>query len=132
MESIQELIKFTKNMVLLYVEDNVSTRESTVEFLDNLFKNIIQAEDGKEGLELFHRHKIDLIISDVNMPKLSGIEMSKSIREIDQNIPILMFSAHNEQQYLTQTNELGVNGYLLKPLDVEQFLEKLWKIVLEL
>ncbi len=128
MHNIQNIIKYTQDLKLLYVEDHQDTRESTLLALENLFDNIIVGVDGKDGLDKFmNNSNIDIIISDINMPHMDGLEMSKEILAIQPNIPIFIFSAHNESNYFVDAIKIGVEGYLLKPLNMEQFLQVLTK-----
>ena len=126
--TISDIIAKTKDLKLLYVEDNDETREATLFFLENLFDNIIIAKDGLDGLNKFKENKdIDIVISDINMPKIDGLEMSKKILEINPEIPLLIFSAHNDSKYFIDAIKIGVEGYLLKPLDTDQFIQALNK-----
>jgi PAS domain S-box-containing protein len=115
------------NTTVLYVEDNDEIRESVHQGLKLALDNIFIAKDGQEGLEIFqeNRQKIDLIISDINMPNLNGIEMSKEIKNISSNIPIIFTSAHNDSEYLLQAIELGINAFVQKPIDIVVLLEKI-------
>ncbi|MCK5294605.1 MAG: response regulator [Arcobacteraceae bacterium] len=125
MDNIEELLKCTKNLTLLYVEDNQENRISALSFLENLFTNIIIGIDGLDGLEKFNNNKIDIIITDINMPKMDGLEMSKNIKNINSNIPILLLSAYNEKGFCEIANNIGVDGYLYKPVQMDQFLQEL-------
>ncbi len=130
MIDIKEIIQYTKHMTLLYVEDNKDTRVATLGILNNLFDNIIVGIDGQDGLDKFKDNKdIDLVISDINMPKLNGINMSEQILIIDPNMAIFIFSAHNESNYFLDAIELGIEGYFLKPLNINQFLKSLTKYI---
>ena len=126
---LKQLALMSKNLKLLYVEDDVSARERTLKLLENFFKDITVAVDGQDGLNKFKLQKFDLILSDINMPNLSGLEMLENIREIDKNIPILMLSAHNDSDYFLQAISLDIDGYILKPLDSQQFIKAIYKIV---
>jgi len=128
MDNIEEIIKYSQNLKLLYVEDNQEARESTQIILEEFFTNIVIAVDGSDGLEKYKSENIDLIITDINMPKMNGLEMTKLIREIDSDVPILVLSAYNESGYFIDSIKLGVEGYLLKPIDLEQFLSVLVKV----
>jgi len=129
MMTMTELLGETQDLTLLYVEDNEETREGTLFFLENLFKNIVIAIDGEDGLEKFKTNDIDIVISDINMPRMDGLEMSKEILKIDSEVPILIFSAHNESRFFLDAIQIGIEGYLLKPLDTDQFLIALSKAV---
>ncbi len=126
---MKELMKFAKKLSVLYVEDDKEARESTLGLLDNIFDNITVAVDGEDGLDAFTKHSFDLILSDINMPKMNGIEMITKIREVDKNIPILILSAYNESGYFIETIKQGVEGYLLKPIDLNQFIDMINKVI---
>ena len=137
MIDIKQILKYTKNLKLLYVEDNKEAREAIQPVLQNFFDNIEIAYDGQEGLEKFDQanqkhQKFDLVLTDINMPRLNGLEMIESIRKIDSNIPILVLSAYNESEYFMDSIKFGVDGYLLKPIDMKQFLAVLKKIISKL
>lgn len=126
---LKALIESSIQLNLLVVEDDDTMRDATVEFLSTFFQNIISAVDGKEALEKFHKNDIDLIITDINMPKMNGLELISQIREINSDLPILILSAHTESKYFTESIKYSVDGYLLKPFDVQQFFFILSKII---
>ena len=126
---MKELMKFARQLNVLYVEDNEEARESTLGLLDNIFDNITTAVNGEDGLNQFRKDNFDLILSDINMPKMNGIEMITKIREIDKDIPILILSAYNESGYFIETIKQGVEGYLLKPIDLNQFIDMINKAI---
>jgi len=128
LKELQEMIRFLKKLKLLYVEDNKETRESTLLILEDFFNKIEVANDGKEGLEIFRTFEIDLIITDINMPCLDGLNMIKEIRKLDKDIPALILSSYNELTFFKESINVGVDGYLLKPIDVTQFIHMLQKI----
>jgi len=129
LDNIDQLIVYTKGLNLLYVEDNLDARETTLFLLEDFFDNVVVATNGEEGLEKFKEHNIDLIITDINMPKLNGLDMIREIREIDKEILIFVLSAYNESGFFMESIKLGVEGYLLKPIEIDQFLGILNKIV---
>jgi len=129
MYNLEEIIKSTSDIRLLYVEDNEQARLSTLSLLSEFFKNIIVAEDGSKGLEKFYSNEIDLIITDINMPHLSGLDMIEKIRSENKEIPIVLLSAYSEIEYFKRSISLGVDGYLFKPLELGQFFELIYKIV---
>jgi len=131
MSSIEQVIEFSKDLLILYVEDNEYTRESTLLILEDIFGDIIIAVDGVDALEKFKKdqHKIDMVITDINMPNMNGLELSKEIKEIDVNMPIFIFSAHNEASLFLDAIRIGVDGYLLKPFDIDQFTKVLYKSI---
>ncbi len=132
MYNLEEMIDFLKDKKLLYVEDNLEARESTIGILEEFFSNIIIAEDGEEGLEKFKNSDIDLIITDINMPKMNGLDMINKIRDIDEDVFVLVLSAYNESGFFMDSIRLGVDGYLLKPIEIEQFISILQKVTQKL
>ena len=126
---MKKLMKFAQGLQVLYVEDNEEARESTLGLLDNIFDNITTAVNGEDGLEKFKKDNFDLILTDINMPKMNGIEMITKIRELNRDIPILILSAYNESGYFIETIKQGVEGYLLKPIDLSQFVDMINKAV---
>ncbi len=128
-EKIQQLIRKSKNLHILYVEDNPETRESMLHMLNRFFDYVSSAVDGQDGIDQFDSNIHDLVLTDLNMPKLNGMDMIAKIRTIDTNIPILLLSAHNETSYTNQTKQFDIEGYLFKPIELKQFLEILNKVV---
>ncbi len=126
---MEKIISYSHRLKLLYVEDDFDARDSTMAIFSEFFDKIIPASDGLEGLEIFEKSEIDLIITDINMPRMNGLQMIKKIREQNRDIPILVLSAHNESEYFMSSIKLGVDGYLLKPIDFEQFIGVLDNIV---
>lgn len=127
-EKYKKIIDKCKKISLLYVEDNKDSRISSLQIFEEFFKNITIAKDGKEGLEKFKKNKIDLIITDINMPNMNGLEMISEIKKIDELITILVLSAHNETKYFLESIKLGIDGFMLKPLDIESLLSSLDRV----
>ena len=128
MIDFKQLMDVTINKTLLYIEDDEFSRIATIELFEDFFKQIIVAKNGKEGLELYNANKIDVIITDLNMPIMGGDIMVEKIREIDKNIPILIFSAYNEEKILNKLESFDIQGYLFKPMQFEQISNQLIKI----
>ena len=129
MIDIDETLKYSQKLHLLYVEDNEDAREMTAMILEDYFDNITIAVDGKDGYEKFKNSKIDLIITDINMPNMDGLEMSKKIREIDRDVSIIILSAHNEDDFFMNSIQIGINGYLLKPINIEQLTKQIHIVI---
>jgi len=117
--------KELKRLTLLYVEDEEVTRNTFLRSLNRMFGKVLTAKDGLEGLEVFKQEKIDLILTDINMPKMTGLELAIEVKAIRKNIPIIILSAYNDSNFLMQTIEVGINYYLVKPIDMKKFREKL-------
>jgi diguanylate cyclase (GGDEF)-like protein len=114
---------FSKNITLLYVEDENSIREFLATRLKKVVKEVFVAANGEEGLELFKKHKPDLVITDITMPKMDGIEMSKKIRDIDPDVPITMLTAHDNSNFLLKAIELNISNYITKPIEKNKLFE---------
>jgi PAS domain S-box-containing protein len=120
-----------KDLNILYVEDSDDVREIFVYLLSGgePADNIIIAKNGKEGLEKFKQNKIDLVITDINMPEMNGLEMAEKIREEDKEIPIITISAHDDRNFFIKSIEIGIDGYLIKPVDYEQLQKVLSRVI---
>lgn len=122
-----------KEVTLLYVEDDESIRPIFERVLKRKMKKLFVACDGLEGYEMFKEFKPDMILTDIKMPKMNGLEMAKKIRETNQHIPIIILSAHSEGDFFLEAIEIGISGYLVKPIDKEKLfnlLERNAKITL--
>ena len=98
-------------------------------FLEMYVKELYLAYDGEEGVELFLKHRPDIIITDIQMPKMNGLEMISKIRETDTDIPIIVTTAFNEVEYLFKSINLHVDGYQIKPLNFKELIKSLEKII---
>lgn len=118
-------ISILKNITILYAEDEKDLREVTHQILKGFTKKQYVAQNGQEGLELFkeHENEIDLIITDVNMPILNGLDMVKEIKKINLNIPIIVATAFSNKEYLLEAIDIGVDKYVLKPIDIAKLLQ---------
>jgi diguanylate cyclase (GGDEF)-like protein len=118
-------ISILKNITILYAEDEKDLREVTHQILKGFTKKQYVAQNGQEGLELFKEHEseIDLIITDVNMPILNGLDMVKEIKKININIPIIVATAFSNKEYLLEAIDIGIDKYVLKPIDIAKLLQ---------
>jgi signal transduction histidine kinase len=130
--SKSELLSFAKSLKVLYVEDHLETRELMADMFKNIFGEVIVAEDGEEGLNSFVSD-VDIIFTDIMMPNINGIDMLTKIKDIDPSIVTVVISAHSDTHYFTKTIDIGVDGYLLKPISrkslansIERILEKVY------
>lgn len=114
--------KNLKQYKLLYIEDNATTRLFTSMFLKPYFSEIVEATNGKEGLEIYHQTKPDIIITDIEMPKMSGLEFCREVRKTNQDTPIIIITAHTSVEYLLEAVSLNLIKYLAKPLNEDELL----------
>jgi diguanylate cyclase (GGDEF)-like protein len=124
MEKAKEVSQL-KDITVLYCEDEQYLRDVTKGILESFTKQQFIAEDGEAGLNLFLKNQdtIDLIITDVNMPKMNGLEMAREIKAINPNIPIIVATAFSNSEYLLEAIELGVDKYVLKPINIKKLLD---------
>lgn len=120
----------TKPLTLLYVEDDELIYKNTITIFERFFDNIIFAENGEEGLSKFEENSIDIIISDINMPVMDGITMMEKIKQKGSSVPSVLLTAHNEKRFLEEAKRLQIEGYLLKPIKLNNLLE-LFKEIIE-
>lgn len=112
-------------ITVLYIEDDLSISEEVVFFLTKKVKTVHVAYDGKEGLSLFRKFKPDIIVTDIEMPELNGLEMIKLIKGENKITPIIVTSAFSETNKLIKAIELGVDSYLIKPMNLKVLFEKI-------
>ncbi|CAA6815982.1 MAG: DNA-binding response regulator [uncultured Sulfurovum sp.] len=105
-----------KNIKILYVEDNDFIREEAVEYLSLIYNNVLEASNGQEALDIYAVSKPDIIISDIEMPIINGLEMVKAIRRQDKKTPIIIVTAFMNTEYLLEAVELQLVKYILKPM----------------
>jgi two-component system response regulator VanR len=105
----------SKDISLLFIEDEKQIRKNYVEVLKPLFKNIYEAEDGETGYAIYKEKKPEIMIVDLNIPKLNGLELIDKIREHDLSTKIIVLTAYSHEEYLIKASELKLIKYLLKP-----------------
>ena len=126
---LEERSKVLSQISILYVEDDQDTLRIISDFLDDRIATLYTASDGEEGLVSFKKHLPDIVVSDIRMPRLDGIEMVKEIRKIDPDTPVMIITAHNDNDNLMKAIELGVNAYLTKPIDLIKFIKQVYNAV---
>ena len=122
-------VEFLKTLTLLYVEDDHQVRDKFVVILNKLFKQVFVAVDGVDGLEKFHQSNkdkayIDLIISDIAMPNMDGMEFLENIRKINTSVPFIFTTAHTNTEFLISSIQEGVSDYFVKPVDTKAIIQK--------
>lgn len=123
--------KLLENITILYVEDQEEIKNFTCEILKSFVKEVIPASNGEEGLELYkiNKDKIDIVISDINMPKLNGLEMYEQMLKIKKNIPVIITSAHTDTNFYQKALNLGISSYTLKPIDLYDMVNNIIKLL---
>lgn len=128
MSNLDQTILPSTNINILYIENNEADRLPTVEILNCFFNKIIISKDGNDALAQLNG-KVDLIITDICLPNMQALEIIKKIKEINTHIPIIVLSSHIETSYLLESISLGVNEYLIKPIDADKFKETLDRVI---
>ncbi|EAI0659268.1 response regulator transcription factor [Campylobacter jejuni] len=114
-----------KELIILVVEDEVKARESMINILSERFSKVIGAQNGDEGLKKFKKFKPDLVITDIAMPIMDGLDMAREIKEISDDVPIVVLSAYSEKERLLCSIDIGIDKYLIKPVDIEELFKVL-------
>ncbi len=129
---VSELKDLGESFEILYVEDDDTLRRSASQYLDKFFKHVDVARDGQEGLEMYNKKIYDIVISDISMPKISGLEMSEKIKKLNENQEIIIISGYSESKYFQDAIKMGINGYIIKPIEYDQLNSTLLKSVQKL
>ncbi|MDH5751769.1 MAG: response regulator [Deltaproteobacteria bacterium] len=118
-------------MSVLVVDDFATMRRIITNVLKQLgYETIYEAEDGTKALQILETEKVDFVITDWNMPQMSGLDLLKAIRasEDKKNIPVLMVTAEAMQENIIKAAQAGVNNYIIKPFDAKTLADKIAKI----
>lgn len=121
-----------KNMRILVVDDFLTMRRIIINLLRQLgFNNVVEAADGKQALDKVHEEPIDLIVSDWNMPNMTGIEFLKHVRadEKTKAIPFIMVTAEGKKENVIAAVHAGVSNYIVKPFNAATLKEKMSKVI---
>lgn len=116
-----------KSLTILFVEDDNDVKSWVSKSIDGVFKNLILAKNGDEGLKKFKKYNPDIVITDIVMPIIDGLEMTKQIKSISRSTPVIVLSAFSDQDRLLGAIDAGVNKYLIKPVEMQELLEIIYK-----
>ncbi len=116
---------------ILYAEDDQLVSQMLASVLEDYFNYVYLAKDGQEALDIYKNKKIDIILTDIRMPNLDGMQLVKAIREENKDIPIIVCSAHNDTQYLLESIKYKVDRYIIKPIDLD-ILEDVLENIIEI
>ena len=109
-----------KEKTVLFAEDDTITRTQMCEILEMLFRKVFIASDGEEALRLFEEEAPDIIISDIKMPKVDGLNFVRRVRQSNYEVPIILLTSFTEQDILLNAANLSIDGYLVKPVELEK------------
>ena len=125
----KESVLMTNKFSILYIEDDRLTQRIIVNVLGKRFSEIFIASDGIEGIKLYHEKSPDIVLSDISMPNLNGIEMIREIKRHNSKQKVALFTGYNDLEYLNKAIDIGVDKYILKPLNTKQMFNALDDIV---
>ncbi|MDD3597583.1 response regulator [Sulfuricurvum sp.] len=128
MITINDLHKFSHRLTILYVEDNTALREETAKLFEPLFARVDLAANGKEGLEKYNHSLYDIVITDINMPVMNGVDMIARIREINPEQKVIAISAHDETEILISIIRNGISSFILKPINLQELMTTLYPV----
>ncbi len=121
-KKVETLKEKGKYFSILYVEDETSLREKAALFFHKIFDHVDTAADGVEGLAMYRQHQYDIVLTDMMMPKMDGLELIQNIRHYNEKQEIIILSADASSHIMSQCIQLGVTGYLIKPMDFTQVI----------
>lgn len=119
-----------KDCVILYVEDEHSVQNQTKMILDDFVKEVKVASDGEEGLKIALKDEIDIIVTDIMMPHMNGIDMIKALKAENKNIPVIITTAFTETEYLMEAIKLKVDGFITKPINIKDLINNIYTVML--
>ncbi len=117
-----------KEKSALYIEDEIDVLNNISILLSHFFKKFLKASSAEEGYEIFINNNIDVLLVDIELPKMNGIDLIKKIRKTHKELPIVVISAYTKTDYLLESIELRLDKYIVKPLTsrkIHQLLETL-------
>lgn len=132
MNDEKNLLNLLSNKKVLYAEDEEGIQKNVVQILELFFNEIISVNNGQDALDYYHLHKPDVVILDICMPFLDGIDVVKKIREDNKKVPVLILSAHTEQEYLWRAIEQKICKFLTKPFTKQSIIDGLVSASLEI
>jgi len=118
-----------KDITILFAEDEKRLSKLIKSAIESYFDKFIMVSNGEEALRKYHKIKPDIIITDIMMPKINGLEMAKEIKSIDENIPIIILSAYSHTDMLLEAIDIGITKYFIKPFNPDELLDYLSTLV---
>ena len=126
--SLTDLLKYSKDLNILYVEDEEITQELYTHIFNDIFSIVDTASNGVEALQMYLSHEYDIVISDLCMPKMGGIELCRRIIEQNPLQYIIVMTAYSDDEPVKEIQKLGINTFLSKPIQNEDLINVLYEI----
>lgn len=124
----KHILEMTKDMSVLYVEDDMKIQESMLRYLSKFFSFVASASNGQEALDEYKKKDFDIVITDLSMPVMNGIEMIEEMKKQNENQSIIITTAHTQSDYMLSAIKDGVDGYIIKPFDFTQLNTEIFKV----
>jgi CheY-like chemotaxis protein len=126
----KQLIEYTKDLKILYAEDDEKTRDIIINYFKMLFKDVVAVCDGLEALNKYKESDgFDLVFLDIEMPKCSGIEVASKIKDINKSQKIVFLTAFDEENYIKSAIDIKADEYIYKPIVEEEFIDKMYNLL---
>lgn len=125
----EHLLEFTKQLTVLCVEDDIVTLQRLQFYFKKIFKEVYTAKNGAQGLAKFKSLNPDIVVTDIQMPGLDGLDMTDQIKMINSLAKVLVVSAYDDKDYLIKSLNIGVDGYIKKPIDNQDLDNTLSKVI---
>ena len=131
MINLKDLKKISSSLKVLYVEDDKDIANTMISYLSKIFEEVIYLSNGKDALDMYSNEETyDLVISDINMPVMNGITLAQEIKKINNNQSIIFVTGHSEVDIMLEAIDLGIDGYIIKPIDFAKINSVLYKVCL--
>jgi len=125
----EDFLEKLKTLTILYAEDEEGIRKNISDSLTYYVKDVLEASNGREAYNIYKEKKPDIILSDIHMPVMDGIEFVKKIRAEDRKTPVVMITAHTDRKYLLEAVELHMEKYIVKPIEFDELFGILEKCI---
>lgn len=124
---LPERLRPLRSMHILVVEDDRFAREQLSLLLSRFAARLSTAADGAQGLDVFKYERPDIVVTDINMPRLDGLDMAQAIKAMDPSTPVILVTAHSDTRFFLRSIDIGIDGYVVKPIDADNLLTLLAK-----
>ena len=121
-------IEYTKNLTILYVEDDVGLQYQTEKLFNILFKKVVTANNGLDALNIYKKEPFDIVITDIKMPLMDGVTLTSEIKKIDADQAVIVASAYNDTEYLLDFINLNIKQFIQKPIDMKNMLHIIYDV----
>jgi diguanylate cyclase (GGDEF)-like protein len=126
--SLRQKYRALSRLHILVVEDDLFAREQMGLMLSRFAGRLTTAEDGAQGLEQFRYERPDMVVTDISMPVMDGLDMAEAIKAMDKSTPVVLVTAYSDARYFLRSIAIGVDGYVVKPVEAEPLLALLSRL----